>query len=1035
MSRHRSTRGRSIQDKPIADALQQTTVQLRRHEAILKAVSTSAAMLLRASAPEPILSDVLRLVASAAGASRAHLFKMETTASGPALATDVLRWEAPGFAVPPAREHVEKEDMSAVGIASWTPRLAAGEIIVGKICDFGETERSFLAAQGVLAILVVPIFIDGRWWGQIGLDDCQTEREWMQSEIDTFKTLAEIIGASLAWQERLAELADANRIIENSPTILFRFGTGEDVPLLYVSQNISQYGYSPEELLRSPTRWARIVHPDDFPTVRADFGKLIAGKADHSRHEFRLMKPDGSAVWFDGRLNAVRDSLGRLIVVEGFGADIADRKQAETAKALLAAIVESSSDAIMSETLTGTITSWNRGAEQMYGYRSDEIIGRSVHEIACEDRRTEIDEVFEKLARGERVAQYETFGVRKDGTRIALSLSLSSVRDSAGNIVGASTIARDITQQKAAREQALRASLYARSLIEASLDPMVTVSRDGRIIDVNQAAVEMTGVPREALIDDDISRYFTEPEKARQEHAEVLAKGFVRDHEMAIRSTSGRITDVLYNASTYRDPDGEVIGVFAAARDITEQKRAAEALAYRDRLLHAVTVGTTILVDAESLDQGMPEVLRIVGETMHVDRVTVVQSYPGQMPPAALRCVWQVPDIRVHLDQAVFAALPMDPAPIAVWQAPLHERKPVIVQLATSEGPIRTMFEALQNKSTLLMPIFTGDKLWGNVGIDSCAAAREWTVNEIHTLETLADVIGALILHNEERLSLEKSEERFRVVSATAQDAIIMIDPAARIGYWNPAAERILGYSAEEVAGRPIHDFLVPARFREKAAQGMAAFAATGQGPVLGKTLEAVRLDEQATAACAGQFDREAVMTDLCPRCMHNGAVRPAGHAGAASPPGRASTGVIIVTNQHHRRPARRFEQLHGDVRGAVWHDQGDIPPPACQEQFGMCSRTLGDGKSGQACRVGLIREIKKGKCGHWKMLQCRVRLENCLAILYLLWCRHIEHSIAPPVPISGPAVSIRRGQRSSWCRCATGRGGCHRQPGCGRPP
>jgi PAS domain S-box-containing protein len=686
------TPGQSTQDKPIVGVLQQTTAQLRQHEAILDAIAKSAAMLLSAPAPESMLPDVLRLVTSAAGASRAYLFKVEATAAGQTFATSLHRWEAPGFALPPARERVEKEDMSAVGIGSWMLRLAAGEIIVGKIRDFAEAERSFLAAQGVLSVLVVPLFVDGRWWGQIGLDDCESEREWTPSEVDAFKTLAEIIGAALALEKHVAELADANRIIENSPTILFRFAPGRDVPLIYVSQNISHYGYSAEELLRLPTQWARIVHPDDLPAVQADVGNLISGRVDHTRHEFRLVKPDGSTTWFDGRLSAVRDNLGRLVVVEGFGVDIVERKRAEADRALLVAIVESSSDAIISETLTGTITSWNRGAEQMFGYRADEIIGRSVHEIVGEERRTEIDEIFEKLARGERVAQYEINGARKNGTRIALSISRSSIRDSAGNIVGSSTI----------------------------------------------------------------------------------------------------------------------------ARDITVQKQAADALAYRDRLLHAVTVGTAVLVTAGSLEQGMPQALRIVGESMQVDRVLVVQNVPDQAPGTALRYFWQVPDIQVPLDPIIFAALGVDPAAIAAWQAPINNGQPMITQLATSEGPIRGLLERLQMKSILQVPIFVGNhELWGFFGIDACTSVREWTATETDTLKIFADATGALIQRNATQLSLEKSEERFRVVSETAQDGIIIIDRLGRIDYWNQSAERILGYSAEEVAGRPVHDFLAPERFRK----------------------------------------------------------------------------------------------------------------------------------------------------------------------------------------------------------------------------
>ena len=115
-------------------------------------------------------------------------------------------------------------------------------------------------------------------------------------------------------------------------------------------------------------------------------------------------------------------------------------------------------------------------------------------------------------------------------------------------------------------------SNYTRSLIEASLDPLVTISATGKILDVNEASVKVTGVLREKLIDTDFSNYFTEPTKAQEGYLQVFEKGFVADYPLTIKHKNGNLTDVLYNASVYKDDKGNVLGVFAAARDVTEQK-------------------------------------------------------------------------------------------------------------------------------------------------------------------------------------------------------------------------------------------------------------------------------------------------------------------------------------------------------------------------------------------------------------------------------------------------------------------------------
>ncbi|MBI2248225.1 MAG: PAS domain S-box protein, partial [Armatimonadetes bacterium] len=159
-----------------------------------------------------------------------------------------------------------------------------------------------------------------------------------------------------------------------------------------------------------------------------------------------------------------------------------------------------------------------------------------------------------------------------DGRLTHVLYNASVYKDVRGNVLGVFAAARDVTAQK-------QASQYARSLIEASLDPLVTISPEGKVMDVNEATVKVTGVPREKLIGTDFSNYFTEPEKAREGYQQTFAKGFVTDYPLTIRHVDGRLTHVLYNASVYRDARGNVLGVFAAARDITALKKAEAELA------------------------------------------------------------------------------------------------------------------------------------------------------------------------------------------------------------------------------------------------------------------------------------------------------------------------------------------------------------------------------------------------------------------------------------------------------------------------
>jgi PAS domain S-box-containing protein len=181
-------------------------------------------------------------------------------------------------------------------------------------------------------------------------------------------------------------------------------------------------------------------------------------------------------------------------------------------------------------------------------------------------------------------AAYEYRFLHRDGTYRWILEETKVTHDAAGNLAEVIGYLTDITERKRTEEKVRAASIYARSLIEASLDPLVTISPDGKITDANKATELVTGVSRDQLIGSDFSNYFTDPEKARQSYEEVFAKGFVKNYGLTIRDKSGKVTDVLYNATVYRDETGEVQGVFAAARDITERKRIEARLAESQRL-------------------------------------------------------------------------------------------------------------------------------------------------------------------------------------------------------------------------------------------------------------------------------------------------------------------------------------------------------------------------------------------------------------------------------------------------------------------
>jgi PAS domain S-box-containing protein len=263
----------------------------------------------------------------------------------------------------------------------------------------------------------------------------------------------------------LSESEDRFRTFANTaPAILWI--TESDGTCSFVSQGWFDYtGQSEKDALGFG--WLDPVHPEDRDKTQRIF-REASSKGQEFSLDFRIRRADGEFRWALTSGRPRFNTQGGFAGYVGSVIDIHDRKHAALASSLLSAIVESSDDAIISKDLNGVITSWNKGAERLFGYSADEAVGQSIAMLIPLERQDEEPAILARLRRGERVEHFQTIRVRKDGSRMNISLTVSPVKDAEGRIVGASKVARDITEL-VRQEEALQAANAALERANADL--------------------------------------------------------------------------------------------------------------------------------------------------------------------------------------------------------------------------------------------------------------------------------------------------------------------------------------------------------------------------------------------------------------------------------------------------------------------------------------------------------------------------------------------------------------------------------------
>jgi PAS domain S-box-containing protein len=421
----------------------------------------------------------------------------------------------------------------------------------------------------------------------------------------------------------------------------------------------------------------------------------------------------------------------------------------------LAAIVRDSDDAIMGKTLDGIITSWNRGAERIYGYTAEEAIGRTVAMLVPPDREVELPNILQKLTQGEGINHYDTLRVTKDGRLLNISLTVSAIRDTLGAITGASSIGRDVTKEKEAAAALLKSAGAYKQLMEQASDAILVSYPDQPLIEVNQRASDMLGYTRAELIElSKVGNPLPEGVSTLPLRPDETSGGDIVCAERAVLCKDGTV--IIMELSAKRLDDGRIVTI---ARDITERKQTEEVLSQSEKMLTVAQKLAHIgswewdLISNEST--ASEEMFRILG-----------------LNPQELGSGFTI-------ETFIYALHPDD----REWVQQVHER-------------------VIEER--------------GSFSFDNRIVRPDGTVRILHALgEVILDeagqpvrMIGTAQDVTESRRADEELQFQAQVLDQI-QAAVIAMDLQGTITHWNPYAEKLYGWQSQEALDKPILSLMV----------------------------------------------------------------------------------------------------------------------------------------------------------------------------------------------------------------------------------
>jgi PAS domain S-box-containing protein len=556
----------------------QAEESLRRVNRELRAISTCNQTLLRAGDERELLDDICRIVCTEAGYPLSWVGFADAAGAVQPLAVAGAPQRTPDAA-----------DIWSAADAEHSP--AAIAIRTGKYCclqnisvdPIAEPWRTAALQYGYRSVIVFPLCdLHGGCFGVFCIFSSETdafsEHEHRLLEelsgdlafgITTIRTRSERAKAEERLRISEHQLSEAQRIAHIGSwelDIATNTLVWSDEIYRIFEIDRTQFGASYEAFLDT-------IHPDDREMVHRAYTTSIQNKMPYDI-EHRLLFAGNRIKYVHEQCETFYNDRGTAVRSLGTVQDITEQANAAQQANQLAAIVRSSEDAIIGKNLDGIITSWNTGAQSIYGYSDEEMIGKSITLLIPPGMENDVPFILENISMGGHIDHYETIRRRKDGTNIHVSLTVSPVKNSDGDVVAVSTIARDITRQKQAEE---RLHVFS-SAIEQSIVSIVITNPEGIIEYVNPKFLQMTEFSREEVIGKkpNILKSGHTSAKEYEQLWKTISSGGEWQGEFLNKKKSGKLYWENASISPVKNDEGVITHYLAIKEDITEKKHLKE---------------------------------------------------------------------------------------------------------------------------------------------------------------------------------------------------------------------------------------------------------------------------------------------------------------------------------------------------------------------------------------------------------------------------------------------------------------------------